>query len=68
MQSLRLMRAEVQGTSVFPTDSSFNCGLTKADFDSPLQSFKVKHLDLSMIVVDNHELVAELLKLSKKVC
>ena len=67
VQSLRLMRAELQGSSVFPSDASFNCGMTKADFESPLNSFKVKHLDLSMIIVDNQQLVAELLKLSRKV-
>lgn len=66
VQSLRLTRSEVQGSSLFPPHA-FNCGMSKCEFDSTESSFKVQHLDLSMIVADNKDVVAELLGLSKKV-
>ena len=121
------MRAELQGDSVFPKDSSFNCGMKKTDFDPPQDAalavtravaeveapegrgengtdlipkesvnnggsgskraaannlvnsgvktdcyppqfaFKVQHLDLSMIVVEQQQLVADLLARTTKV-
>ena len=116
------MRAELQGDSVFPKDSSFNCGMKMTDFDPPQDAalagtravaevedpegrgengtdlipnggsgselaaannlvnsgvktdcdppqlaFKVQHLDLSMIVVEQQQLVADLLARTTKV-